>query len=62
VTPKQRELVSSYLADISKGVVIASVIGWSTGAIRWPWFLGDLAVAIGLFVVALRFRSGEGDD
>ena len=62
MTPKQRELVSSYVSDISKGVVIASVIGWSTGAIRWPLLLGNLAVAFGAFLVALRFRREEGEN
>jgi len=51
MTAKQRELVSKYLSDLSKGVLIAGMVGLGAGTLRWWVFLLDVfgaSVAIGI--------------
>jgi hypothetical protein len=61
MTAKQREFLIKTLTDVSKGVIIAAMIGRGTGALRWGWFLGTVGGAILALLVAY-WLAGRNDD
>ena len=61
MTAKQREFVTKTLSDVSKGVIIAALLGRGTGALRWGWFLGTVAGAVLALLVAY-WLEGRADD
>lgn len=52
MTDKQREFFAKFCADISKGALLAGLVGLGTGQIRGLYLAIDLALAIMFFLVA----------
>jgi len=47
MTPTQRELLSKYLSDVSKGLLLAVAVGVGTNKLSW-WYVILALVAAGL--------------
>ena len=63
MTSGQRELISKYLSDLSKGLLVAAIVGWGTGKLRTEYVLIDIIVAFYTIVVAYLIEGfSDGTD
>jgi hypothetical protein len=49
---KQREFFAKYCADVSKGALLAGLVGLGTGQIRGLYLALDILIAAAFFVAA----------
>ena len=61
VTTSQRELLAKYLSDLSKGLLLAAIVGWGTGKLGTAYVLIDIMSAFYTIAIAY-FLEGWSDD
>jgi len=61
MSKSQYELLSKYLSDVSKGILLAVVVGLGTGQLGWFFALLDLVLAGYCLIAALWFEELKDD-
>ena len=61
MSKSQFELLSKYLSDVSKGILLAVVVGLGTGQLGWLFALLDIALAVYCLIAALWLEDLKND-
>jgi hypothetical protein len=54
-------LLSKYLSDLSKGLLLAAIVGWGSGKLRTEYVLIDIISAFYTIMIAYLLEGGRHD-